>query len=164
MLGLMFALMVLTWRAEKAAYAQMEGQQGAVGAVLRNGLRGSWRTNQMPVQMNPKTFDAVYRVIGRPGVVLIAEGPKSRTGKLVNDERVKLSRILPNVKIHVINVGEDEGSVPLRRLSRTIRGLKNTLTRQEVLAVANRVTSLGSLPANIPKGIDPRRVRPGRPR
>lgn len=164
LVGLMLAMLTLTWRAERAAYGQMEGQPGAVGSVLRNGLRGSWRTSEMPVQMNPKTYEAVYRAIGRPGVVLIAEGAAAKTNKLVVDEQRRLKRILPNVAIHVVQVGPDADSVPLAKLTRTVRRFKNTLTRPEVLAVSNRVTSLGSMPVSMPKGIDPRRVRPGRPR
>ena len=45
-----------------------------------------------------------------------------------------------------------------------MRRLKKHLTRAEVMAVAKRLTSLGQANLPIPKGIDPRRVRPGRPR
>lgn len=163
LIGLMLMMMVLTWRAEKIAFAQIEGRPGAVGAVLKNGLRGNWTTSEMPVAVNPRTQDAIYRAVGKPGVVLIAEGPRERVARLLADEQRKVKRIVPNVPIHVVEIGPDSAT-PLRRLTRTMRRLKRTLSRAEVMAVANRLTSLGQANLPIPKGIDPRRVRPGRPR
>ncbi|GAA3600979.1 DUF4191 domain-containing protein [Agrococcus terreus] len=163
LVGLMLAMMVLTQRAEKIAFAQIEGRPGAVGAVLKNGLRGSWTTSEMPVAVNPKTQDAIYRAVGRPGIVLISEGPRERVARLLGEEQRKVKRIVPNVPVHVLEVGPDS-ELELRRLTRSMRKLKRTLTRAEVMAVANRLTSLGQVNLPIPKGIDPRRVRPGRPR
>ena len=71
--GLLIALVVLGRRAEAAAYGQIAGQPGAVGAVLRSSLKRSWRGSEMPVAVNGKTQDAVYRAVGRGGVVLISE-------------------------------------------------------------------------------------------
>ncbi|QCR19380.1 DUF4191 family protein [Agrococcus sp. SGAir0287] len=163
LVGLMLLMLTLTWRAEKLAFSQIEGKPGAVGAVLSNGLRGSWQSSEMPVAVNTKTQDAVYRAVGRAGIVLIAEGPSTRTERLVQDEQRKIKRIVPNVPIHVLRIGPDS-DIPLRRLTRRMRGLKRTLTRAEVVAVGNRLSSLGGMNLPIPKGIDPRRMRAGRPR
>ncbi len=86
MLGILLAMLVLGRRAERAAFKQIEGQPGAVGAVLRTSLARGWRASEVPVAVDGRTKDAVYRAVGRPGVVLIAEGPRTRTQKLV-DER-----------------------------------------------------------------------------
>ena len=67
----------------------------------------------MPVAINPQTMDAVYRAAGRGGVALIAEGPIARTQRLVDDEKRKTAKILPNVPITVLTVGPDEESVKL---------------------------------------------------
>lgn len=163
LIGLMLMMMTLTWRAEKIAFGQIEGRAGAVGAVLKNGLRGNWTTSEMPTGVNPKTQDAVYRAVGKPGVVLIAEGPRERVARILGEEQRKVKRIVPNVPIHVLEIGPDS-SLELRKLTKSMRRLKKTLTRAEVMAVANRLTSLGQANLPIPKGIDPRRVRPGRPR
>ena len=163
LVGLMLLMLTLTWRAEKLAFSQIEGKPGAVGAVLSNGLRGSWQSSEMPVAVNTKTQDAVYRAVGRGGVVLIAEGPASRTKRMLEDERRKVSRILPNVPVTFVNVGPDEDSVPLHKVPRTLAKTKKVLTKAEVLAVKNRLASLNtSLP--IPKGVDPFKVRPQRSR
>jgi hypothetical protein len=159
--GFLVALIVMNRRAERAAYARMEGQQGAVGAVLRATLRRGWRGSEIPVAVSPRSRDAVYRAVGRPGVVLIAEGPKGRTQRLVDEERRKVLRVAPNTPISVLRVGGDEGSIRLGQINRSLARLKPKLTRAEVLAVSNRLESLaGGVP--VPKGIDPTRTRPVR--
>ena len=89
--GVLAALIILGRRAERAAYSQIEGQPGAVGAVLRSSLKRSWRGSEMPVAVNGKTQDAVYRATGRGGVVLISEGPKTRTQRMLDEERRKVT-------------------------------------------------------------------------
>ncbi|MGA0566057.1 DUF4191 domain-containing protein [Rathayibacter sp. KR2-224] len=161
--GALGAILVLGRRAERAAYSQIEGQPGAVGAVLRSSLKRSWRGSEMPVAVNGRTRDAVYRAVGRGGVVLIGEGPESRTRRMVEDERRKVARIVPNVPITVFNVGPDADAVPLHKLAGRMAKIKVALTKPEVLAVDNRLTSLGTqMP--IPKGVDPLKVRPQRAR
>ncbi|SEH97159.1 MULTISPECIES: DUF4191 domain-containing protein [unclassified Leifsonia] len=161
--GLLLALIILGRRAERAAYSQIEGQPGAVGAVLRSSLKRSWRGSEMPVAVNGKTQDAVYRATGRGGVVLISEGPKTRTQRMIDEERRKVNRILPNVPVTIISVGPDADSVPLHKVPRRLSKIKPTLTKAEVLAISNRLQSIESqMP--IPKGIDPMKVRAQRSR
>lgn len=161
--GVLIGLIILGRRAERAAYSQIEGQPGAVGAVLRSSLKRSWRGSEMPVAVNGKTQDAVYRATGRGGVVLISEGPKTRTQRMVDEERRKITRVLPNVPITTISVGPDADSVPLHKIPRRLAKIKATLTKAEVLAISNRLQSLeGAMP--IPKGIDPMKVRAQRAR
>lgn len=163
--GVLLVLIILGNRAEAAAYKQIEGQRGAVGAVLQNGLRQAWQANEYPVAINPRTRDAVYRAIGKCGVVLIAEGPKARTTKLVSDERRHIQRAVPQVSIHVLHVGPDEDSVSLGQLRKAMKAFKKELNKAEVMAVASRLDSLrkpGEMP--IPKGIDPTKMRAPKPR
>jgi hypothetical protein len=164
LLGLLLFLVVLGRRAERAAYAQIEGQPGAVGAVLRSSLRRGWRGSEMPVAVNPKTQDAVYRAVGRPGVVLIAEGPKTRTTRMLDEEKRKITRILPNVPVASLQVGPDKDSVKLHDINRRLGKFKGKLSKAEVVAVSNRLSSLAGNKLPIPKGIDPLKVRPQRMR
>ena len=162
--GVLIGLIVLGRRAEKAAYGQIAGQPGAVGAVLKSGLRRNWTGSEMPVNVSPRTQDAIYRAVGRGGVVLIGEGPKSRTQPMLDKERASVHRILPNVPVNFLYVGPDADSLPLHRIARRLGGFKNVLTKAEVMAVSNRLASLGKNAMPIPKGIDPQRVRAPRPR
>jgi hypothetical protein len=165
LLGVLLFLIVLGRLAERAAYSQIEGQPGAVGAVLTNSLRRQWRSSEMPVAVHGKSQSAVYRAVGQPGVVLITEGAVGNLTRQVEEERRKVARIVPNVPVHVLNVGDGPGQVTLHKLPRAMNKHKRALNRNEVLAVANRLDSLTQSPASaIPKGIDPTRVRAGRPR
>ncbi len=162
--GVLLVLIVLGRRAEKAAFSQIEGQPGAVGAVLRSSLRRSWTGNEIPINFN-KTQDAVYRAVGRGGVALIGEGPRSRTQPMLDKERANVRRILPEVPVHLIYVDHtDPTATPLGRIVRTLGTYKRALTKSEIQAVSNRLASLGKNGLPIPKGIDPNRVRAPRPR
>lgn len=164
MAGLLVGIIVLGRKAERAAYAQIEGQPGAVGAVLKNGLRRSWVASEMPVHVSPKSQDAVYRAVGRGGIVLFGEGPRSRTQRLLEDERRKVARIVPNVPITFVYVGPDPDSTPLYKVAAELRRLKSALRKQEVLTVNNRLQSLGKNLLPIPKGIDPYKMKSSRAR
>ena len=161
--GVLVGLIILGRRAERAAYSQIEGQPGAVGAVLRSSLKRSWRGSEMPIAVNGKTQDAVYRATGRGGVVLISEGPKTRTQRMVDEERRKVTRVLPNVPVTTISVGPDADSVPLHKIPRTLAKFKPTLTKGQVLEISHRLQSLET-PMPIRKGIDPMKVRAQRAR
>lgn len=161
--GVLLVLIVLGRRAEAAAYSQIAGKPGAVGAVLKSGLRRSWTGSEMPVVVN-KSQDAVYRAVGRGGVVLIGEGPRSRTQPMLDKERANVHRVLPNVPINLLYVGPDADSISLTKIVPSLAKFKRTLTKAEVIAVSNRLASLGRNGMPIPKGIDPMRVRAPRPR
>lgn len=159
-LGLLAALLLMSRRAERAAYAQIEGKAGAAGAALSSLKRG-WIFEEQPAAVNPRTQDVVFRAIGKPGIVLVTEGPSNRVKGLVDAERRRLNRILPNVKVTVIETGRGEGQVSIAKVTKVMGKLKKELTKVEVSAVNKRITSMGNkLP--IPKGIDPYKARPDR--
>lgn len=160
-LGVMSALVIMARRAEKVAYSHIQGQAGASLAALRN-LRRGWNVEQYPIAVDPRTQDVVFRAVGRPGIVLITEGPMARVTKLADQERKKHARVLPNVPITVIHTGEGDGMVELRRLSPTVMKLKPALSKDEVSKVSQRLRALGGAKPAIPKGVDPLRARPDR--
>lgn len=158
--GLLIAMIIMSRRAERSAYKQIEGQAGAVSAVLNSQIRRSWRATPTPVAINPKSREAVYRMIGKPGVVLIGEGGTARVSQMLQDEARKIQRIAPGVTIHQLKVTTDDSGVRIYDLLKTVYKLKKSLSRAEVTAVANRIESLGGFSMPIPKGIDPMKVRP----
>ena len=162
--GVLVFLIVLGRLAERAAYSQIKGQPGAVGAVLKSSLRRGWTASEMPVALSQKTQDAVYRAVGNGGVVLIGEGPQSRTQKMLEEERRRVARVLPNVSINFLYVGPDTTSVPLHKLAGRMARFKRSLNKSEIYAVSNRLSSLNKSQLPIPKGIDPTKARASRPR
>ncbi|WP_346844316.1 DUF4191 domain-containing protein [uncultured Rothia sp.] len=165
LIGIPFAVMaavfVLSRRAEKAAFNQIEGQPGAAGAALSS-LRRGWIVEEQPVAINPRTQDLVFRALGRPGIVLVTEGHSNRVGSLIAQEKKRLKRVVPNVPVHVIKSGNGEDQTPLKNITQKMRKLPNTLTQQEVHAINARLVSLGNNLMPMPKGIDPNRMRPDR--
>lgn len=164
MTAFMLDLLLLSFTTRRASYTQIEGMPGAAKAILDQVGRG-WYIESEPAAINPRTQDVVWRIIGRPGVVLVVEGPKGRTQKMVADETKKMQRFLSTVPLHVVNVGTQEGQTRLIDLQRTLRRLPTKpvkLTDAEISQVAKRLTSLSSKAMPIPKGIDPMRARPDR--
>ena len=166
LLGLLLAMILLTRLSTRVMYKKLDGMPGATGHILSTGLGRSWVTSDMPVGVNPRTQDAVYRAVGRGGVVIIGEGARGRLTRLIGDERKKVSRVASGVNIEVLYVGHGEGEVPIAKLAKTIKTLPKTVDRATLAAVVKRIDSVSqsvtSLP--IPKGIDPLRARAQRPR
>jgi len=156
--GVLAATIVFGRRAERAAFAQIEGQPGA-GAAALNMLRRGWTVT--PAIAVTRNQDVVHRAVGRPGVVLVAEGSPTRVGNLMGQEKKKINRVAPDVPVHEIAVGNGAGQVPLRKVQRTVAKLPNSLTSAQVSEVNQRLKALasvqGSLP--IPKGPLPKNVR-----
>jgi hypothetical protein len=161
--GLLAAMIIMNRRAEKAAFARIEGRPGAAAAALGT-LRRGWIVTEEPVAMDPKTQDAIFRVVGRPGLILVTEGPSQRVGRMVQKTRKRFSPILKDtgVPIHVIEAGRGNDQVPLPKLTKRIKKLDKTLTKHEVSAVEKRLAALPITRAPIPKGVDPYRLRPDR--
>jgi hypothetical protein len=158
----LLALIVMARRAERAAYARHIGQPGASALALQS-LRRGWEYESEPVAVDPRTRDVVFRAVGRPGVVLVAEGPVNRATKLAEGERRRVTRVLgPNVPVTVVLCGEGEGQIRLRKLSSHLMRMKPNLTKGQVSEVAKRLRALGGVRPPIPKGIDPTRIRPDR--
>ncbi|MCL3860707.1 DUF4191 domain-containing protein [Actinotalea sp. K2] len=159
--ALLAGMFILARRAETAAYSNLEGQPGAARAALGT-IRRGWDFPEEPVTIDPRTQDLVFRGVGRAGVVLVSEGPASRVPKLLESERKKIARVLPNVPIILIQAGSEEGQVPLRKLPRRVQRLKSKLTKQETSEVIKRLRSLGGARLPLPKGVDPYKARPDR--
>jgi hypothetical protein len=160
--GIMLATVVLARRAERAAYAQLAGQPGASLAALQNIKRG-WNIEEQPVAVDPRTQDLVFRAVGRPGVLLVTEGPVPRVNRLAEQERKRINRVLgAEVPVIIINTGDGEGMVTLRKLRGAVLKKRPKLTKTEVIEISRRLRALGAVKPPIPKGIDPTRMRPDR--
>lgn len=162
------AVVVMNRRGNSAMYGALDGKLGATGAALTGMGRRGWYASQEPVALEgargtrPQDMvDAamVFRALGRPGVVLIGEGPAARVAKLLRQEEKRVARVAPGVPIHLWTVGDGEGAIPVRKVSGKLTRMKPVLSKAEVSVVNKRLTSLGGLRPAIPKGVDPTKVR-----
>ncbi|MBB3666893.1 DUF4191 domain-containing protein [Garicola koreensis] len=161
--ALLAAMIVMNRRAEKAAFARIEGRPGAAAAAL-NTLRRGWVVSEEPIAMDAKTQDAVFRVVGKPGVILVTEGPPARVKKMVEKTRKRLRPVLRNeVPIVVVQSGRaGNHQVPLPKLTKHLKKLDKKLTKHEVHEIERRLSALPISQPPIPKGVDPFRSRPDR--
>ncbi|MGF6823351.1 DUF4191 family protein [Microbacterium sp. M] len=166
MVGVLGALMLMTRMSTKAMYAKIDGMPGASGHVLSTSLGRNWQASDTPVGINPKTQEAVYRAVGRGGIVVVGEGARGRLTRLVNEERTKAQRVAHGVPVTVLYVGHGEDEVAIADLSKTIKKLPKAIDKTTMAAVIRRIDSVSqsvtSLP--IPKGVDPMKARAQRPR
>jgi hypothetical protein len=158
-LGVLVALtaaMILFGRfAQSAQYSTIEGQPGAAAAVLQT-MRGNWTTT--PAVAFNRNTDVVHRTVGRPGVILVGEGSPNRLPSLLSAEKKRVARVALDVPIYDIQVGDEEGQIPIRKLQRHIMKLPRNLKGPAVADLNYRLKALPqSLP--IPKGPMPKTGR-----
>ncbi|MDR2083070.1 MAG: DUF4191 domain-containing protein [Candidatus Ancillula trichonymphae] len=153
--SLLAVLFVLSRLAGSAGFASIDGKPGAAGAVLTNMKFGGLALAQEPVAIDSRSYDMVFRGVGRSGVFFVTEGPTNRVKKMVDKEVQKIKRVLPNMQITVLNTGNDPGQVPLKKLKKSVAKVKPVLTKAELEAVRKRLHALGGFRLPIPKGMDP---------
>ena len=149
--ALMFGLLAMVFyfgrRAQSSAYAQMEGTTGAAARALGS-LRRGWKTDQL-VAFN-KQQDMVHRVVGPPGIVLVGEGNPNRLRSLLASEERRHHRVVSEVPIHQVVVGDDEGQVPLRKLVKHVTKLGKSLKGPELTDVLGRLRAIDANRSNLP--------------
>ena len=150
-LGVLVAFIIFSRRAQKSVYRKAEGQTGAAAWALDN-MRGKWRVT--PGVAVTGHFDAVHRVIGRPGVIFVAEGSPARVKPLLAQEKKRTARLIGDVPIYDVVIGNAEGEVPLAKLERHLTRMPANINVKQMDALESKLTALSSRkgPAAVPKG------------
>ncbi|MET4049122.1 hypothetical protein BJD99_10335 [Rhodococcus sp. 1163] len=150
LVGVLVAFIIFGRRVQKSVYTKADGQAGAAAWALDN-LQGSWRvTNAIA---GTTQLDAVHRVIGKPGIILVAEGAPQRVKSLLAQEKKKTARIVGDTPIYDIVVGNGENQVPLSGLQKYLTKLPKNIDSKRMDTIESRLSALGtkSGPA-MPKG------------
>ncbi|MFA1539105.1 DUF4191 domain-containing protein [Actinomadura monticuli] len=161
--ALAVGMIVFGQLAQRAQYKVIAGQPGAAAAILKN-MRGNWTVTEA-VSGN-RNLDMVHRAVGRPGVILVSEGPRNRVGPLLGAEKKRISRAAQQVPIYDVQVGDDEGQIPVDRLQRHLMKLPRNLNKGQVSELNDRLQALprsmqmpkGPIPkgAKMPRGPKPK--------
>jgi hypothetical protein len=155
---LLAVLIVLNLRSNTAMMNVAEGQPGAAASLMEN-MRGDWRVR--PAASSTTQFDMVHVVIGRPGVILLAEGDPQRVKGLLGQERRRLVKVIGNAPLYDYVIGSGEGQLPVRKLRSTMLKLPRNLTGKDVNALDKRLGALMARP-QMPKGAIPKNMRPSK--
>lgn len=154
--GLLVATFIFGRRAERAAYAQVEGQPGAAAAVL-NSLRRGWVVT--PAIAVTRNQDVVHRAVGRCGIVLVGEGAPTRVAQLLASEKKRHHRVAPDAPLYDIIVGDAPGQIALRALNRHLIKLPRSLRPAEITDIMFRLKAMQTSPVPIPKGPIPQTTK-----
>ncbi|MCH9275818.1 DUF4191 domain-containing protein [Bifidobacterium amazonense] len=184
MLGMLFATMVLTNRADRVGYRKIEGRPGAAVSVLGNISKAGFSFPEQPVWIDPRTKDAIWRGTGYNGIYLLGEGDYNRLQRPMERQEQSIKGVTAGSRIPVyrIYVGTGEKQVRLQNLRKTILKQKSyqpkaqptgwwdtlwykikpttrfMLTKDELETLNARLKTLQTKSGyGVPKGIDPNR-------
>jgi hypothetical protein len=149
--AVMAGMLVFSRRAQSSMFSQAEGQPGAAGWMLQQQLKGDWRLTQAVA--GTAQFDAVHRLVGRPGIVLVGEGAQHRVRGLIAQEKKKVARIAGDTPIYDVIVGTGDGDLRLAKLNRHLMKLPRNISKAVVAALDKRLSALagtGRMP--LPQG------------
>jgi hypothetical protein len=76
----------------------------------------------------------------------------SRVRGLLAQEKKKVARVVGETPIYDIIVGDEEGQIPLRKLSNHVMKLPRNLTAAEVNSLGRRIGALGGSRMPVPGG------------
>jgi hypothetical protein len=145
--GTLLLMIVFGRRAQHAAYRRLEGQPGGAAAALTM-LRRGWTTE--PAVAFNKQQDVVHRVVGPPGIVLVGEGNPNRLRSLLSGERKRHERVLYEVPVTEVIVGDGEGQVPLPKLVRHVMKLGRKVKPAEITDLLNRLKAIDASRGKVP--------------
>ena len=178
MLGLLFATMMLTRRADKVGYAKIEGRPGAAISVLGNISKAGFNFPQEPVWVDPKTKDAIWRGTGYNGIYLLGEGEYGRVKRAMDrqEQRIKGVTAGSDIPVYRMYVGTGENQTRLKDVRKVLLKFKSyepthhknklmaaihpktgfVLTKTELTVLNERLRTLQLKNGmSVPKGVDP---------
>jgi Domain of unknown function (DUF4191) len=162
MVALLGLLIVLNIRSSKVFMAAAERQPGAAASIVER-MRGDWRVTTAIAATTQ--MDMVHLVLNRRGVILLAEGDRQRVGRMLGQEKKRLSKVIGrSAPLHDFILGHGEDEVPLRKLRMELTRLPKAISGRDVNALDKRLKALAARPrmpkGAIPKDMVPRNIRP----
>jgi len=136
--GAVAATIVFARRATALQYQALEGQPGAAVAVVQT-MKGYLVT---PAIAFNKKQDMVHLVIGRCGVLLLAEAQSQGIGQLVKQETQKIRRLVGDREVHTIVVGDRDGQVALDDLRVEVQKLGRSMKPDQYRELHSRLETV----------------------
>ncbi len=145
-------LWILLERAKKATFTRYAGQPGSAEVALSMLDKKKWEYT--PAITANRQLDVVHRVIGPPGIVLVAEGQPARVKALVAAEVKKHEQVAYGVPVTTVMMGDGEGQVPLAALAKYLTKQPKKLAPAQLTDVKARLRALDAVrpKAPLPRG------------
>lgn len=147
MTGFLLAMLLLINRTKKATYKRYAGEVGSAEVALQM-LNKKWVHD--PVVAATKHKDVVHRAVGPGGIVLVSEGDPNRAKQLLATEQRKHEKVINNVVITTLQMGDKDGQIPLAKLERTVKKLPKVLQPHQVTDVRNRLRAMDAVRPKVP--------------
>jgi hypothetical protein len=147
MTGLLLAMWLLISRTKKATFKRYAGEVGSAEVALQM-LGKKWVHD--PVVAATKHKDVVHRAVGPGGIVLVSEGDPNRARQLLVNEQRKHEKVVNNVVVTTIQMGDKQGQVPLNQLTKTVAKLPKVLQAHQITDVRNRLRAIDAVRPKVP--------------
>jgi hypothetical protein len=152
-IALLAGMIVLNIRTGRAVNKEAVGRPGAAYALI-DGMRG-WHVTAGIAAISESQM--VHRAVGKPGVVLLAEGG-GKVRKLLQQEKKRISRVVGSTPIYTFMVGETANDdVSVTDVRKRLTRLPRNISSKDANHVAKRLDALG-MGLAIPKGPMPTSV------
>lgn len=148
MSGIAAVLWILLVRAKKATYTRYAGQPGSAEIALSMLDKKKW--TYTPVVTATRQLDAVHRVVGPAGIVLIGEGSPNRVRTLLASEARKHEQVAYGVTVTSIIMGDGADQVALDKLAAHIKKLPKAMSGAQITDVKARLRALDAVRPKVP--------------
>jgi len=148
LIGFTLAMFALLQLSRGAMYKKYEGQPGSAQVALGMLDKKKWTTS-LAIAVN-RQQDAVHRVLGPAGIVLVGDGDEQRVKGLLNTERKRHEQVAYGVPVSTISVGSGEGQIKLSKAAGAIKKLPKTLSTSDRTQLDKRINALDNVRGRIP--------------
>lgn len=142
----------LSWLARKAAYSRHKGQMGSGQVPLMMLPKKKW--TYTPAISGDKNGTIVHRAVGPAGIILVGEGNPTKVKGLLAAEAKKHSQIAYDVPVTTITMGEEDGQIPMEKITKYITKLPKRVDKMEIANLEQRIKSIDAMRqrAPLPRG------------
>lgn len=160
--AMLVAMLIFVQRAKRGAYKRYEGQAGSAEVALQM-LGKKWTyTPVIAATRNRNSADVIHRALGPGGLILIGEGHPGNLKALLASEKKKHEQVAYGVEVQVIQMGKNEGQVPLDRLTKHLEKLPKQLPPAKVTEIQSRLRALDAMRPKMPIPKGPMNVKGAR--
>jgi len=148
LVGMSLGMVALLQLSKSAMYKKYDGKPGSAQVALGMLDKKKW-TSSIGIA-GTRQQDAVHRLLGPAGIVLVGDGDEARVKGLLATERKRHEQVAYDVPVSTISVGRGKGQVPLDKAASAIKKLPKTLTKADRAQLDKRIKALDNVRGMVP--------------